>query len=174
MKWALVCTTSAFAWSAAHAAETITYTYDALGRLTAVQAAGGPAAGVQRNYQFDAAGNRTQVVVTGATTNAVVAVNPFGAVAVATANGVALGVSISGDGSFGGTVTFTENGVFLGVASVVGGQASVFLEGLALGAHTITATYSGDGLHEPQVHTFTVHVRDLSWLPAVLDLILEN
>jgi YD repeat-containing protein len=160
--------------STAFAAETTTHTYDALGRLTQVQVTGGPAAGVQRNYQLDAAGNRTQVVVTGAPTNAAVAVNPFGAIAIAVANGVAIGVNLSGDGSLGGTVTFTENGVFLGVAPVADGQASVFLEGLSLGAHTIIATYSGDGSHEPQVHTFTVEVRDLGWLPAVLHLILED
>jgi hypothetical protein len=173
-KIALLCATSVCLWNAAHAAETATYTYDALGRLTNVQTAGGPAAGVQRSYQFDPAGNRTQVGTSGAATNAAIGVSPLGAVAVMTAAGVAVGVNISGDGSPGGTVTFSENGVFLGVASVSNGEASVFLLGLSKGTHTITATYSGDGLHEPQVHTFTVDVRDLSWLPAVLNLLLSN
>ena len=93
-KLALLCATSACLLNAAHAAETTTYTYDALGRLRQVDIAGGPAAGVQRAYQFDPAGNREQVGVTGAATNASVGVAPFGAVAVMTAAGVAVGVNL--------------------------------------------------------------------------------
>lgn len=48
---------------AAIAAETATYTYDALGRLTAVSIAGGPAAGTNAGYTYDAAGNRSQTTV---------------------------------------------------------------------------------------------------------------
>ena len=40
---------------------TETYTYDALGRLTKVDVTGGSSDGEHRNYDFDAAGNRTQV-----------------------------------------------------------------------------------------------------------------
>jgi len=49
-----------------HAAETVTYTYDALGRLVAVVHSGTVNNGVQVTYQYDAKGNRIAVVVTGA------------------------------------------------------------------------------------------------------------
>src|SRR5690348_2520375 len=107
-----ICGASLCAVSSAWAAETVTYTYDALGRMTQVQAAGGPASGVQRTYQFDAAGNRTNFALTGAASSANVGVSPVGAVAVWTGTGVVIGVNLSGDGSLTGTVTFTENGVF--------------------------------------------------------------
>jgi YD repeat-containing protein len=87
--------------------------------------------------------------------------------------GVSLTVDVSGATS-GGTVTFMENGVFLGVTTVQAGQATVILEGLSLGPHTITASYSGSAVYAPSIATFTVQVRDLSWLPAVLDLLLGN
>ena len=49
-----------------HAAETVTYTYDARGRLVQAVRSGGPSSGTQVNYTHDAAGNRTRVQVTGA------------------------------------------------------------------------------------------------------------
>ena len=50
----------------AHAAETITYTYDAKGRLVKVQHAGTVNHGVEVNYAHDKADNRTGKTVTGA------------------------------------------------------------------------------------------------------------
>lgn len=44
---------------------------------------------------------------------------------------------------------------------------------LSKGRHMITASYSGDYNHAPSTTTLDVDVRDLSWLPAVLELILE-
>lgn len=52
--------------SPASAAETVTYTYDALGRLVRVVVAGTVNNGVQVNYSHDPADNRSNVVVTGA------------------------------------------------------------------------------------------------------------
>jgi YD repeat-containing protein len=49
---------------AAQAQEATTYTYDALGRLVATNTNGGPNNGVVMGTCFDAAGNRTQYVVT--------------------------------------------------------------------------------------------------------------
>ena len=60
---ALVALTSS---SALSAAETVTYTYDAQGRLVQVVHSGGPANGTQTTYTQDAAGNRTNVQTTGA------------------------------------------------------------------------------------------------------------
>ncbi len=51
--------------SAAHAEETVTYTYDALGRLVKVAKSSGPASGVEMTYAYDQVGNRTNVTVTG-------------------------------------------------------------------------------------------------------------
>lgn len=51
------------------ASETVTYSYDALGRLVTTTRSGGPANGVNAQTQYDPAGNRTNVAVTGATTS---------------------------------------------------------------------------------------------------------
>ena len=48
------------------AAETVTYTYDALGRLVKVEHAGGSNSGMQQTTTFDPAGNRSNYTVTGA------------------------------------------------------------------------------------------------------------
>lgn len=48
------------------AAETITYVYDARGRLVQVVRSGGPVSGTQVVYTHDATSNRTRVQVTGA------------------------------------------------------------------------------------------------------------
>ena len=58
---ALLATTSASAW----AAETITYTYDARGRLVTVSHAGSVNNGVATSYGYDKTDNRTLVTTTG-------------------------------------------------------------------------------------------------------------
>ena len=52
--------------STAHASETVTYTYDALGRLVAVAHSGTVNNGQQTTYTYDSADNRTNVTTTGA------------------------------------------------------------------------------------------------------------
>ena len=158
----------------ARSAETLTYSYDALGRLKSVQTSGGPGHGAVRSYQLDAMGNRTQLQSTAASGGSAVVINPTQSVANVTSAGVVIGVQLSGSGSPSGIVTFTENGLFLGSAFVYANQASLILEGLSTGVHTITASYSGDGSNAPHSHTFTIKVQDLRWLPAVLDLILSE
>lgn len=157
-----------------HAAETATYTYDVFGRLRKVQVSGGPANGVQRTFDYDATDNRIQIQVSGSSNTGAFNISPLSAVANTTTAGVNLGISITGARSPTGVVTFTENGVFLGSASVIDGQARVFLEGFSLGIHTITASYSGDGVNSPYSRTFTIKVQNLSWLPAVLELLLSD
>jgi hypothetical protein len=163
-------------WAAgmACAAETSAYSYDVHGRLTRVQALGGPANGVTRVYSYDAAGNRTAFGVSGASGRANVTLTAHGVVATVTAAGVAIGVKIAGGPRPTGIVTFTENGFFLGSAFVYDGQATVLLEGFAPGTHTIVATYSGDGANAPSTHPFTIRVQDLGWLPVVLDGLLSD
>jgi YD repeat-containing protein len=51
--------------AAAQAAETINYTYDALGRVKSATHVGGDNAGMVINYTYDPAGNRTEYKVTG-------------------------------------------------------------------------------------------------------------
>jgi len=154
------------------AAQTVSYGYDALGRLTQVNILAGAGTGIIQNYQYDLAGNRLQQTVTapGQTPTSLSAASTNVNV---TGSGVSLGVNVSGTGT-GGTVTFTENGAFIGIASVSGGQATISLDNFPTGSHSITATYSGDGTHQPQVSTFIITVRDLRWLPAVLQLLLSN
>jgi YD repeat-containing protein len=50
----------------AHATETVTYTYDARGRVVAVAHSGTVNNGVATTYTSDHADNRTQVTTTGA------------------------------------------------------------------------------------------------------------
>jgi large repetitive protein len=158
--------------AAAGAAQSVTYSYDALGRLTDVSISGGPGNGVVQHYALDAAGNRQSQTVTAPGQTSVSLSVPGPNVNV-TGSGVSLTVDVSGSGP-GGSVTFTENGVFLGIGYVTAGQATISLEGFPAGSHSIKATYSGDGTFAPNVNTFTINVRDLRWLPAVLELLLEN
>jgi hypothetical protein len=158
----------------AQANETNTFTYDALGRLKSVQTSGGPGNGVQRSYQYDDAGNRVQFQITGGASGSPVSISPTSSVVNLVASGGVLAVNLGGSGTPGGMVTFTENGAFLGSAYVFDNQASIFLEGLPRGLHTITASYSGDGANPPYSYTFTIRVQDLSWLPAVMDLLFSN
>ncbi len=156
----------------AYATQTVTYSYDALGRLTGTQILEGPGSGVVQSYQYDAAGNRLQETASAPGQTAVSLSVPT-SVALLSSTGITLTVNVSG-ATPGGTVPFTENGVFLGIATVVDGQASIQLEDLPTGAHSIKATYSGDGTYEPKVDTFSITVRDIRWLPAVLELLLAD
>lgn len=47
------------------ASETVTFTYDTLGRLTIVSTVGGPNGGLQQTYVLDPASNRTTYTVSG-------------------------------------------------------------------------------------------------------------
>lgn len=154
-----------FLLSTTASAEVATFAYDALGRLRVEQYVGGPANGIIRTYTYDAAGNRTR---TGTLTVTLPRV-----VSNATSAGAELRIKVSGSPT--GMFTFSENGTFLGSAYVSNGAASVFLEGFPLGTHTITATYSEDGGVTPLfAFTFTLKVQNLSWLPAVLELLLSE
>lgn len=62
----LACSSLALAASAAHAGETITYSYDAKGRLVKVVHTGTVNNNVQTTYEHDKADNRKNVKTTGA------------------------------------------------------------------------------------------------------------
>lgn len=149
-------------------AQAVSFTYDALGRLTQVQTPSASGGVITQNFQYDPAGNRATyqrlLPVVLSMTRPIVNLTPSGAT---------LTVDLSNP-SATGTVTFTENGNPLaGPVSVSDGKATVIIEGLSKGTQTITATYSGDASDAPQATTFTINVEDLSWLPAVLQLLLQ-
>lgn len=165
---------SACAWFASAAqAETRTFTYDALGRLKWVGTTGGPGDGTWRGYQYDDAGNRTQFTTTTDVPVVGTTIQTTRNVVNVVSAGAVLTMDVAGLGPLTGMVTFTENGTFLGSTYVIDGQASILLEGLPLGVHTITVSYAGDGVNEAYSRTFTIRVQNLSWLPSVLDLILQ-
>ena len=85
---------------------------------------------------------------------------------------VTMTVSIAGS-SPTGTVTFKEGSTTLGTATVSNGVASFTLSTLSVGNHFITANYSGDANNAPSSTTFQVYIYDLSWLPAILQLLLD-
>jgi len=160
---------AALACTAAEAAQTVIYAYDALGRLTQTQTQSGAEIGMKQVFAYDAAGNRTHYQVSGSTAGTPVTLSMSNLVINQTLGGTPLTVNFGG--SVDGTVTFTENGVFLGSTWVDGGQASIIFEDFPKGVHTITVAYSGDGTHAAKSMTFTIKVQDLSWLPAVLELL---
>ena len=65
----LVCAALVLAASASQATETITYTYDAKGRLIKVERTGTVNNGVTTQYTHDHADNRSNVTVTGSPNN---------------------------------------------------------------------------------------------------------
>ncbi|HEX8380579.1 MAG TPA: hypothetical protein VF619_08535 [Allosphingosinicella sp.] len=64
-KWVLAGMTVAAVPAVAWAAETITYSYDAKGRLVKVERSGTVNNGVKAEYSHDKANNRTNVTVSG-------------------------------------------------------------------------------------------------------------
>lgn len=71
-------------------------------------------------------------------------------------------------------MSFRVGEEYVGSAVINGGIASFRMTGLAPGSYTITVTYAGDSSNDPKTLTYTVTVRDISWLPAILDLLLGN
>ena len=152
-----------------YAQQTVSYTYDALGRLTHTRVVSGAEQGVNQIYNYDAAGNRLLYATKIALPNTLSMSSSVGQ----TAAGTPLTVNFTGS-FLSGVVTFTENGAYLGSTTVANGQASILLEGYSKGTHVITVTYSGDDINAAQTVTFTVSVQDLGWLPAILNLLLSH
>jgi hypothetical protein len=94
----------------ASAADTTTYTYDALGRLTQSQVSGGVRSGVQQTYQHDAAGNRVYRNVLGPTSPRPSTVTAPSAVISAMGPSAALVANVAGTAPTG-TVTFSIDGM---------------------------------------------------------------
>jgi YD repeat-containing protein len=98
---------------------------------------------------------------------------PSGTVTGASGSPVTLTVTVGGS-SPTGTVTFMEGSTVLGSAPVANGSASLTIPSLSVGNHSITAVYSGDANNTSSSATVTVNIFDLSWLPAILELLLDD
>lgn len=151
-------------------ADTTTYGYDALGRLTKVDIAGGTMDGFRRAYQYDPAGNRQSVSHgTWLPTPIVPASSRLNFMG---NNDVVMTVNV-GTSNAGGSISVWFNDVFMGTAQVTNGVATLNFQQLTPGTYTVRVDYSGDAAHDANTYTFTAKVNDLSWLPSVLDLILQ-
>ena len=147
------------------------YTYDALGRVTNVQVVGGAAHGQYESFSYDAAGNRVQVQKQAPSVPATTVV-PSTTNLILTGGQATLTLAV-GNSSTGGTVSVSMDGAFITTATVVNGTVTIQIPDATVGEHKIRVTYSGDANHLPTTFIFDATVRDLSWLPAVLDLILN-
>lgn len=109
--WVAVGASCLCASGIAYASQTVSDTYDALGRLTGTQTQGGTGSGTTQSFQYDPAGNRKQyqslLQVTLSMKSSVVNL---------TTSGATLTVNVNNP-SAGGAVTFSENGTTLGSAA---------------------------------------------------------
>jgi hypothetical protein len=130
--------------------------------------AGGCAA--SRLYTLTVGGTRTLIVVTSSSSHSI-----FG-------QSVTLTATVTTDPPGAepptGTVTFTIDGVAQPPVALVGGVATLTVENLSVGTHTVVASYSGDGTHAastssafPQIVLATA-VPALGWPAAALLMIL--
>jgi len=158
--------------SPATADETVTYTYNALGRVTDMSTSGGVANGVRQKFSYDSGGNLTFQQTFGPLSPRSVAISPTTTNVAAMGSSTRFAVTLSG-ASPGGSVTFRIDERYVGSAVINNGRASIRVTGLGPGTYTVTATYAGDISNDPVKYTYTVKVRDLSWLPAVLELMLH-
>jgi len=118
----------------------------AMATLSNVALSGTGSHSLQASYAGDtsyaASSQQTTITVSKASVGVALAssVNP-----VLLQNSVGLSVTVSSTaGSPTGTVTFLDGSTVLGSSAVSGGAATLSVATLALGAHTMTATYSGD------------------------------
>lgn len=146
-------------------ASTTSYQYDALGRVSVVT----EGAAIVR-YYYDAAGNRTQKQTQGGTATTIAMPSSS---AVERGGSVVLTVTVGGT-SPGGWVSFYEGTTFLGSAQVTNGTATVELIGLTRGSHNITVSYSGDVTNGANSVSFPIKVVNLDWLPAVLEILMND
>lgn len=105
---AMIALSSMFSSTHALSQETVTYSYDAKGRVTNVTRSGGPANGVATTFQYDAADNRQNVTVTGsgAGTSVDGATVPGAAFSFTTTTGYV--AQIGGTGNIVGTAGFQD------------------------------------------------------------------
>jgi hypothetical protein len=163
---------AALAANVANSADTTMYTYDVLGRVTHVQAYKDDQNAGTQSFQYDSAGNRTGMQVVTVSNLPPSAITPVSANVNLTSTGGTLVVNVGAAGA-SGAVAFYANDTLVETVLVTNGQARVVLRGFPRGTYTVTARYSGDANNGAATTTFTINIRDLAWLPAVLNLMLE-
>lgn len=146
-------------------AATTSYQYDALGRLTTVDQGSG-----QTTYNYDFAGNRSSKQVTSITPTAITLA---GQTTLVEKQGVVTLTFNVGNSSASGNVSIYANAALIGTASVTNGVVTVAVTGLPVGPNSITLAYAGSGALAANSATVSVNVVNLSWLPAVLKLLLN-
>lgn len=110
------------------------------------------------NYNSSASGNLNQTVGNANTTTTLIAsVNPtvFGQTVTFTAT---VAIVPPGTGTPSGTVTFKDGTTVIGTSALSGGQATFGTVSLAVGSHSITGTYDGDGSFNPSTSTILTQV----------------
>lgn len=107
------------------------------------------------NYTYDGPGAITPVVAT--TTTLTTDPNPSELSKATTLKAV-----VAGGATPTGTVLFKDGAAVLGSAPLVGGTAKLSVKKLAVGSHTLSATYGGDAGHDASVDT---HVHKVKFGP---------
>lgn len=126
--WFKVAVAAAFLCVAAatHASETVTYSYDARGRLVKVEHSGTVNEGVTTQYGFDKADNRTEVTATGA---GAVGVADFSFEDPAQGTGWAMNPTAAG-ATFAGRSGVAANGSAFGFATAPDGSQAGWIQSL--------------------------------------------
>ena len=126
------------------ATETVSYTYDAKGRLTNVAHSGGPESGETSAYTFDAADNRTNMTVSGATSTGASAatVSNAGFESPDAGSGYTYNPTASG-ATFAGNTGVAANGSAWSFASAPDGKQVAFVQTAGSSAGQITLAVSG-------------------------------
>lgn len=146
-------------------AATTAYQYDALGRLTTVNQGSS-----QTAYNYDSAGNRSAKQVAAITPTAITL---SGQTTVLEKQGVVtLNFNVGGS-TASGTVNIYDNATLIGTATVTNGVVAFEVTGLPLGSNSITVAYAGSESFTANSATVSIKVVNLSWLPAVLQLLLH-
>jgi len=135
----------------AHAAETVSYSYDALGRLRTATHSGSVNDGVGATFEYDAAGN-LKVHAVSATGRA------FKSATLQGTAGQPVTVNANIPGAAAGTVSFFSAGRKLGEATVADGRAALVATFAEPGTYIVMIHYQKAAGQPPLVLAAPVHV----------------
>ena len=140
--------------TAGQAGETRTYTYDARGRLVAVDVNGGPADGQSAAYAYDDAGNRTNVTATGGASPPTPTPTPTNSPPTAVADVVSVLCGATTTANLVANDSDPENNTPLSLVSIVLSGGSGF-SGASIASSTSVSIH-GDFEHSTTIYTYTV------------------
>jgi hypothetical protein len=133
---------------AAGASETVTYSYDALGRLTATSSSGTVNNGVATAIGYDAAGNRSTYAVTGAPPAPTPAIFSVGDVSATEGGSLTFTVSKSGGGGGASSVNYATANGSAGAGGDYGGVSGTLSFAAAETGKTVSVATIDDSLVE--------------------------